>query len=805
MRTSPLPLARLGSYVPLAAACLFVVLMATSHFSPKLFHLNKDEGYNWMKSRLVADGYELYDEIWSDQPPGFTWVLAGWCQAVGWEVSKARLLALMWSGVLIFALADILRRERGATAAALGILALLCSQRFLQLSGAVLIGTPSIALALLSVWALSRWRTSQSIGWVATASVLLGLSLAFKLFTAILIPIIVVWLWIYGAASASRRWQPPVAFCTGLIVVLGGVWIVVGDVMPALRQILGTHLTAHALIGQKAGIKVVPRIIWYDKPLFLLAFLGLITVWFKDLRRPSAFSLCGTWLAAACLALVCHRPVWSHHALLITVPAAVLAGAAVRREMRRSLMVVIAVLAVFVGIMGLRHDRLRWSPPDETAYWQIVSEMARFRDESRWVVVGTPLFAAHLDLRTPPELAVSSIKRFKTDRLDAGVIDRIIERDRPEQILLTPDWPDQVRKRIGHQIIAEYRRIAPNPAMDFELYVRRDLSPGESEPRILASNLVNMSDDWFATEQGHDLIENLVSWQGRLGGWAKGYDASRPRQEIVPSGAAYGPGSFDNGLTCTEIRVLARAFRLTARPDLMRAVVSGLDFVVNAAYPNGGWPQRYPPPSNYSRAITLNDEAMINILNLLRDVWSDEEFAFIDPERRRQAQKAFDRGLDCLLRCQIEVEGTLTAWPQQVDPETLQPVRGRVYEPPAIAGRESARILDFLLSLDAPSPDVRRAIHSAAAWFQASQISDWRIERTPADVVLIEDSDAAPLWARLYDIPTNRPIYCGRDGVIRDSLSEIEVERRVGYEWIGPWATEVLERYHEWAHRNQPP
>ena len=41
-------------------------------------------------------------------------------------------------------------------------------------------------------------------------------------------------------------------------------------------------------------------------------------------------------------------------------------------------------------------------------------------------------------------------------------------------------------------------------------------------------------------------------------------------------------------------------------------------------------------------------------------------------------------------------------------------------------------------------------------------------------------------------IGTNRPIFCGRDGVIRYSLAEIEREARSGYAWHGTWPLGVL-------------
>jgi len=70
------------------------------------------------------------------------------------------------------------------------------------------------------------------------------------------------------------------------------------------------------------------------------------------------------------------------------------------------------------------------------------------------------------------------------------------------------------------------------------------------------------------------------------------------------------------------------------------------------------------------------------------------------------------------------------------------------------------------------------------------------------DVVLQPDPAARGLWARFYDINTNRPIFSGRDGVIKYRLDEIELERRSNYSWIGPYATELLAKdYPAWKKR----
>ena len=89
------------------------------------------------------------------------------------------------------------------------------------------------------------------------------------------------------------------------------------------------------------------------------------------------------------------------------------------------------------------------------------------------------------------------------------------------------------------------------------------------------------------------------------------------------------------------------------------------------------------------------------------------------------------------------------------------------------------------------------------------KLQGWRLENRAVaslpggmDKVMVRDATAPPLWARFYEIGTNRPIYSGRDGVIRASLAEIEHERRVGYAWVGNWPRALIEKeYPAWRAR----
>ncbi len=111
---------------------------------------------------------------------------------------------------------------------------------------------------------------------------------------------------------------------------------------------------------------------------------------------------------------------------------------------------------------------------------------------------------------------------------------------------------------------------------------------------------------------------------------------------------------------------------------------------------------------------------------------------------------------------------------------------------------ESAGILLLLMSLEDPSPDVVQAVRAGECWFEASKLTGIRQQMVNGNKVIVPDPNAPPLWARFYEIETNRPFFCGRDGVKQYDLAEIEAERRNGYGWYGPWGSRVAARYDQW-------
>lgn len=304
-------------------------------------------------------------------------------------------------------------------------------------------------------------------------------------------------------------------------------------------------------------------------------------------------------------------------------------------------------------------------------------------------------------------------------------------------------------------------------------------------------------DDWFRSTACRERLANLLSHQDQAGCWPKNLDPTERPYRGEPKNLK---GTFDNSATVNELRLLARAYRVTRNDHYKDAFQLGIKCILKAQYDNGGWPQS-PNPSGYSQHITFNDGTMVGLMTLLREVSEMDDSPLLSPKTRRQAREAFDRGVQCILACQIKVDGRLTAWCAQHDRKSLEPRGARAYEHPSLSGSESAGVVCLLMSLEDPSKEIRRSIRAGVNWFEQAKVTGIRFKKKKGDYRILRDPKAPPLWARFYEINTNRPIFSGRDGVIKYDVAEIEAERRNGYAWYGSSGKRVAASWAKWNWR----
>ncbi|MDN3673186.1 pectate lyase [Flavobacterium branchiarum] len=326
------------------------------------------------------------------------------------------------------------------------------------------------------------------------------------------------------------------------------------------------------------------------------------------------------------------------------------------------------------------------------------------------------------------------------------------------------------------------------------------------------SDIIRKSDaSWFATPEAQIIAENVLLYQRNIGGWPKNIEMQKPlsdteKQSLIALKSDLHDITTDNGATYQEMLFLAKMYKQKPDERYNKAFLSGLDYLLEAQYDNGGWPQFYPLKKGYYTHITYNDDSMFHILTILKQIAETSDYYGIPipKEYVTKAKVAFDKGITCIIKTQYKQNGVLTAWCAQHDENTLAPAKARAYELPSLSGKESAKITLLLMTIDNPSPEVITAVKSAYAWFEKTKITNLEEKRILNDAGKIIDKkmivtqNAAPIWARFMELDSNEPFFCDRDGVKKKTLDEIGAERKNGYSWYSDEPKEVLKKYPSW-------
>lgn len=318
-------------------------------------------------------------------------------------------------------------------------------------------------------------------------------------------------------------------------------------------------------------------------------------------------------------------------------------------------------------------------------------------------------------------------------------------------------------------------------------------------------------DSWFSTPEAKQVAENVLLYQRNIGGWPKNVQMHHPlseaeKKKLIQKKQTNEGATTDNGATIQELLFLSKMYRHTQNEIYEKAFIKGLDYILEAQYENGGWPQFYPLKKGYYSHITYNDDSMVNIMSFLKHIKDSTNYYTISPSKSQleAVNKAFFKGIDCILKTQYKQDGVLTAWCAQHDAKTLEPAKARSYELASLSGAESAQIVMLLMSIENPLQEVITAVNRAVDWFKKTKITGLREVRTyneqgkTISKTIVSDENAPAIWARFMELDDNTPFFCDRDGIKKATLAEIGKERRLGYAWYKSDPQMVLDQYPSW-------
>lgn len=315
--------------------------------------------------------------------------------------------------------------------------------------------------------------------------------------------------------------------------------------------------------------------------------------------------------------------------------------------------------------------------------------------------------------------------------------------------------------------------------------------PSAAEPNT--SQLTQQDEKWYASDEGKEQLDCILSWQSERGDWPQLEVDAKPfagdRDEIQ--------GTFKDQATTDPLRKLARAFQLTGRQEYKQAFEKGLDLILECQHESGGWPECGTPNKKESRPIAFVDNSMVSVMELLRDLSSRDQFAFLDSDRRKRAAQALANGVECIRKCQIVSDGVASIWCGTYHAQSLEPVK-QSKSAALLRTAESSRILVFLMSIEEPSLEVIEVVQSGIRWLDENMIEGFRYRQGAKKPALTKDPSATHLWSKLYQIGTSKPAFIESNDSLKFDVNKLSKKQRKDVAWYGVAGKVAIEAYESW-------
>jgi pectinesterase len=136
---------------------------------------------------------------------------------------------------------------------------------------------------------------------------------------------------------------------------------------------------------------------------------------------------------------------------------------------------------------------------------------------------------------------------------------------------------------------------------------------------------------WFGTTEAKTIAENVLLYQRNIGGWPKNIQmqntlSETEKQKLISLKTDEHEVTTDNGATSQEMLFMSKMYAQVKDERYKESFLKGLNYLLEAQYANGGWPQFYPLKKGYYTHITYNDNSMVNILIILKEISEETNY-----------------------------------------------------------------------------------------------------------------------------------------------------------------------------------
>ena len=484
------------------AFCIFTLLLPLS----SVLSLEGDEATEFAKAQLVAKGYRLYADIWNDQPPLHTMLLATAFSAFGPSLFTGRVIAAGFGLLAIVSIYLCARLLSGRVAGVVAALWLYTAPECLSLFHAAMLEPAAVSIGLVSLTLALIASLRMNFAVKALSGCALGLALQIK-YTALMVgfagALVLAWPETVGGSSI-----PLTQRLKGLGIWFGScviVFLVAGSLLPTVD--FPTLLRSQTSSPPKefGAVRLPLRHLVANWEFWLI--VGGSLLWAlkrRTLKLLVPFVLLGTSLFVHAL----HRPWWYYYYLHLAVPLAWLWGVlfnglaestkslrarqlVARTPLRRAggIFAALAVCWIFSGMISRYLDSiLRIRNALERKDCATVQVLKRRTSQDDFVFTRDKRYTFAAGVPVPPTLCVLAAKRYWSGAISEDGIRAELLRLRTPFVLFNKhevdyDWNAflgrHYTKLVETELMALYR-INRNPASGTNALVSPNFCEAES-------------------------------------------------------------------------------------------------------------------------------------------------------------------------------------------------------------------------------------------------------------------------------------------------------------------------------------
>jgi len=320
---------------------------------------------------------------------------------------------------------------------------------------------------------------------------------------------------------------------------------------------------------------------------------------------------------------------------------------------------------------------------------------------------------------------------------------------------------------------------------------------------FLSNKIININQlDTILPNIYTNYINNALSQLLNCGWWCKNYCniyTFNYGQLITP----YNYGSLQDATGLFIIKLIVLTLKENYDPTLYIYLKKMINYLITIQYTNGGIPQYYPLQGSYFNNICMNDGATLNYIKILAYIL-DNISNLLDTITLQQLKNCQKKAFDLIKKLQIKINEVPTIWAMQYDPNTLLPTYARSFEPACLGSLESCQLLLYFKEINFTynnifDVELQQSYNYGKNWFLnnaiTNKIQTITYDNTNTPIMLyVYDTDKVPckLWPRMFNIITLKPIYTDRQGIEYSDINLLDMERKLGYTWLGNWGEYLL-------------